>query len=68
MLGIVDPRPLLVWQSDAPHSSWPRRVCMLPRHDAEGTVHPEHAQVVQFPSERRDVDTLKMWVKTVAGS
>lgn len=24
--------------------------------------------VIKFPSERRDVETLKMWVKTVAGS
>lgn len=26
------------------------------------------AQVIKYPSERRDVETLTMWVKTVAGS
>ena len=24
--------------------------------------------VIKYPSERRDVDTLKMWVKTIAGT
>lgn len=28
---------------------------------------PLPAQVIKYPSERRDVDTLSMWVKTVAG-
>ncbi len=25
-------------------------------------------QIIKYPSERRDVDTLAMWVKTVAGT
>ncbi|GLC45103.1 aspartic proteinase precursor [Pleodorina starrii] len=28
---------------------------------------PNSTQVIKYPSERRDVDTLAMWVKTVAG-
>ncbi|EFJ50909.1 hypothetical protein VOLCADRAFT_103701 [Volvox carteri f. nagariensis] len=28
---------------------------------------PDSKQVIKYPSERRDVDTLVMWVKTVAG-
>ncbi len=24
--------------------------------------------VIKFPSDRRDIDTLKMWVKTIAGT
>ncbi|GIL47134.1 hypothetical protein Vafri_4036 [Volvox africanus] len=28
---------------------------------------PDSKQVIKYPSERRDVDTLDMWVKTVAG-
>nr|AAM18118.1 5'-adenylylsulfate reductase [Chlamydomonas reinhardtii] len=28
---------------------------------------PNSKQVIKYPSERRDVDTLSMWVKTVAG-
>lgn len=29
---------------------------------------PKSGKMIKYPSERRDVDTMKMWVKSVTGS